>query len=214
MADTFAFADLLPRERYKMLCATVVPRPVAWITSINAKGLVNAAPFSFFNVFAEDPALVIIGMNRKPGGARKDTLNNIETASAFAVNMADRALASTMVASAATFPEDMSEPEALGLELAPGRTIPVPHIAAAPVALECTLFELRALGPERHLIMGEVKALIARDGLFDATTKRLNVGHYDPVARLHGVSYGRLGETYDLPIPTWQDATTTLEDAP
>lgn len=207
--EVFEFAHLAPRERYKLLCAAVIPRPIAWITSIDAAGVVNAAPFSFFNVFSEDPPLVIIGMDRRADGATKDTLNNAGSAGAFTVNMADQSLAPRMVDTAAAFPRGVSEPARLGLELAAGRSTAVPRLAAAPIALECRLFELRPVGPDRHLVMGEVLALIARPGLFDAATKRIDVCGYDPVARLYGPYYARLGAPYALPIPDWKTLDTT-----
>lgn len=191
-----------------MLCAAVVPRPVAWITSVSPVGVVNAAPFSFFNVFAEDPALLIVGMDRKADGGRKDTVGNIEATGAFTVNIADTALSEAMVATAASFPPDVGEPDALGLALEAGVTVPVPRLADAPVALECTLFELRALGPARHLVMGEVKMLVARDGLFDPDTLRIDDAQVDPVARLYATRYAKLGEAYDLPIPDWTTLIT------
>ncbi|MEM8664638.1 MAG: flavin reductase family protein [Pseudomonadota bacterium] len=200
----FPFDALSPQERYKMLCAAVIPRPVAWITSLDLDGTVNAAPFSFFNVFAEDPALVIIGMNRRPGGARKDTLNNIEARGEFVVNLADTKMAEALVATAAGFPPGVSEPEVLGLALAASSRIVTPRLEDAPIALECRLFEARAIGPDRHLVMGEVKALVARDGLFDETTRRMTAPHYDPVARLYAQGYARLAEPYDMAIPDWR----------
>lgn len=202
MSVLFAFADLTPAQRYKMLCAAVVPRPVAWITSVDKEGIVNAAPFSFFNVFAEDPALVIVGMNRKADGQRKDTLNNIETAQAFTVNIADVSQADLMVASAASYPPDRSEPEALNMPLGDARMNGIPHLSNCPLALECTLFESRKLGPERHIIMGEVVALVAKDGLFDRETLRIDPNGFAPLARLHGTSYAGLGAKFDISIPT------------
>ena len=200
----FSFDALTPAERYKMMCAAVIPRPVAWITSLDTAGVVNAAPFSFFNVFSEDPALVIVGMNRRPAGETKDTLNNIEATGEFTVNLADTALAQKMVATAAGFPPGVSEPEVLGLALAPGETIDTPRLADAPVSLECKLFEARAVGPERHLVIGEVVGLVARDGLYDPETLRMTVPHYDPVVRLFATGYAKLHEPYDLPIPDWK----------
>ena len=207
MSARFTFADLEPRERYKMLCATVVPRPVAWITSVDEAGVVNAAPYSFFNVFSEDPALVIIGADRKPDGAVKDTVANIERAGAFTVNMADQDLLSAMVDTAAGFPAGTSEPAAIGLMLEPGGN-GIPRIADAPVSLECRLFELRAVGARRHLVIGEVSAIVAREGLFDPDTKRVNFELYDPVARLYATRYARLGEPFDRPIPDWRTLVT------
>ncbi len=207
--SAFDFSELSPQERYKMLCAAVIPRPVAWITTIDADGIVNAAPYSFFNVFAETPPLVIVGIDQRVGGGRKDTIDNVEAVGEFTVNLADSALAEKMVATAATFPPGVSEPSVVGLPLEAGTKVRVPRLADAPISLECRLFELKPLG-QRYLLMGEVVALVARDGLFDPATKRLNVEHYDPVARLFATSYAKLGPAYELPVPDW---TSLMPDA-
>ncbi|MEM6762247.1 MAG: flavin reductase family protein [Pseudomonadota bacterium] len=199
-----SFDTLTPTERYKLLCSVVIPRPVAWITTIAENGSVNAAPFSFFNVFAEDPALVIIGINRRRGGERKDTLSNIERRREFTVNMADTALAEAMVGTAADFPPGESETAALGLATAAGHIIATPRLRDAPASLECRLYEARAIGEDRHLVIGEVVSVAAREGLFDPETKRMTVPHYDPVARLFAAGYAKLGEPYDLTVADWR----------
>ncbi|GAB5377721.1 MAG: flavin reductase family protein [Acuticoccus sp.] len=201
--SAFDFAELTPQERYKMLCAAVIPRPVAWITSCDKAGVVNAAPYSFFNVFAEEPPLVIVGIDQRTDGRRKDTIDNVEATGEFTVNLADTALVEKMVETSALFPPGVSEPEMVGLDLLPGARVATPRLAAAPIALECRVFELKPLG-KRYLLMGEVVGLVAREGLFDPETKRLNVEHYDPVARLYAASYARLGPSYDVPVPDWR----------
>src|SRR5215510_15227958 len=85
----YAASDLSQRERYKVLISFVLPRPIAWVTTIGPTGVVNAAPFSFFNVFAEDPPLIMIAVNRRPDGRVKDTAINIERTGEFVVNIAD-----------------------------------------------------------------------------------------------------------------------------
>lgn len=201
--SAFDFSELSAQERYKMLCAAVIPRPVAWITTVDEAGIVNAAPYSFFNVFAETPPLVIVGIDQRTDGRRKDTIDNVEAVGEFTVNLADSALAEKMVATSALFPPGVSEPSVVGLPLDPGTKVRVPRLADAPISLECRLFELKPLG-KRYLLMGEVVALVARDGLFDEETKRLNVEHYDPVARLFATSYAKLGPAYELPVPEWK----------
>src|SRR3954451_11449943 len=92
MAFTVAFPELEPRERYKLLCATIVPRPIALVTSVSAHGVVNAAPFSFFNVFSEDPPLIVLGLQHKLDTAPKDTTRNIAETGVFVVNLVDEGL--------------------------------------------------------------------------------------------------------------------------
>ncbi|MFZ4807939.1 MAG: flavin reductase family protein [Hyphomicrobiaceae bacterium] len=105
----FDFAKLAPIERYKLLIGVVVPRPIALVTSIDENGLVNAAPFSFFNVFSEDPAQIVLGLQHKAPGNPKDTTRNLSQREEFVVNMVDEPLAETMNLCATDFPADVSE---------------------------------------------------------------------------------------------------------
>jgi flavin reductase (DIM6/NTAB) family NADH-FMN oxidoreductase RutF len=203
MSFTAAFADLSPHERYKLLCAAICPRPIALVTSISGSGVVNAAPFSFFNVFSEDPALIVLGLQHRPapsGGkpVLKDTTRNIAANGMFVVNMVDEALADAMNITAIDFPPDVSEIDAAGLTLLPGVTIPVPYIAEAPVAFECRKTVALGFSPHRELVIGEVVRIHARAGLIDATTLRLDIDAYRPVGRMFGNSYARQSDRFDL----------------
>src|SRR6516225_1041187 len=103
----YASADLSPRERYKVLTSFVLPRPIAWVTSVGQTGVVNAAPFSFFNVFCEDPPLCMFAVNQRPDGRVKDTLVNIRRTMEFVVNLTDDPLARAMHESSGDFPADI-----------------------------------------------------------------------------------------------------------
>jgi flavin reductase (DIM6/NTAB) family NADH-FMN oxidoreductase RutF len=131
------FSARTPHDRYKLLCALIVPRPIALVTTLGRDGTVNAAPFSFFNVFAEEPALIAIGLNSQADGSLKDTSANIRDTGAFTVNLIDQTLAARMNTCAVNFPADMSEIDAAQLSTLPGAAIPVPRVAEAPAALEC-----------------------------------------------------------------------------
>src|ERR1700739_910850 len=96
--------DLDPHDRYKLLCGVVVPRPIALVTTLDANGKVNAAPFSFFNVFSEDPPLVVLGLQHKADLSPKDTTRNIHRSGQFVVHMVDEALAAAMNVARSTFP--------------------------------------------------------------------------------------------------------------
>jgi flavin reductase (DIM6/NTAB) family NADH-FMN oxidoreductase RutF len=198
MSFTVAFADLEPRERYKLLCATIVPRPIALVTSVGADGVVNAAPFSFFNVFSEEPPLIVLGLQHKPAAARKDTTRNIAETGVFVVNLVDEDLAQAMNVCAVDFPPGTSEIEAAGLGLAPGVDVPVPRIAQAPFVLECRRTVALAFGPHRELLVGEVLRLHARDGLIDPGRLRVDVDAYRPVGRLFGDGYARQRDRFEL----------------
>jgi flavin reductase (DIM6/NTAB) family NADH-FMN oxidoreductase RutF len=196
-----AFADLDPHARYKLLCAAICPRPIALVTCVSEAGVVNAAPFSFFNVFSEDPALIVLGLQHRPtavGRVPKDTSRNIALAGQFVVNMVDEALAEAMNVTAIDFPPEVSEIDAAGLTLKPGVTVPVPRIAEAPFAFECRRHTTMAFSPTRELVIGEVLRIHAREGLVDEATLRVSVTAYKPVGRLFADDYARQNDRFEL----------------
>jgi flavin reductase (DIM6/NTAB) family NADH-FMN oxidoreductase RutF len=192
------FATLDKQARYKLLSGIIVPRPIAFVTSLNADGVVNAAPYSFFNVFSDDPPLIVLGLQHKPDHTRKDTTTNINERGTFVVNMVDEALAQAMNDAAADFPSGISEAEALGLALEPSLTVPVPRLAAAPFALECRKTVSLAFGPGRDLLIGEVTGLHARVGLLDPENFRVDFSAYQPVGRLFGDLYTRQTDIFAM----------------
>jgi flavin reductase (DIM6/NTAB) family NADH-FMN oxidoreductase RutF len=210
--------------RYKLLAGLVVPRPIALVTTLGPGGIINAAPFSFFNVFSEDPALVVLGLSARPDGLPKDTLVHVRETGAFVVNLVDEALAVRMNLCAVDFPPDVSEVEAAGLEVLPGVSIPVPRIADAPAALECRHYTTLEVSIKRHLVIGSVVRLHARPGIIDPERLHVNLDAYRPVARLFGNLYARLGEKFALKrrsFSEWQadhaphqDENATASNAP
>ncbi len=207
---TCAFETLSPQERYKLLCAAIVPRPIALVTCVSADGVVNAAPYSFFNVFSETPALIVLGLQHRGGPAEggyrpKDTTRNISESGVFVINLVDEALAEAMNLTAIDFPPHVSEIEAAGLSLSPGVSIPVPHIAEAPVAFECRKTVSLTFAPQRELLIGEVVRIHARPGLVDPKTLRFDLEAYKPVGRLFGNSYARQSDRFDLTRETYAE---------
>ncbi len=190
-----------PALRYKLLTATVIPRPVAWVTTLGEDGQVNAAPYSFFNVFGQDPALIVLGLERRKDGNLKDTTANIRRTGEFVVNIATPDLLDRMVGSAAAYPTAISEPETLGLALEPSTYVAPPRLADAPVSIECKQLETRNFSPERDLVIGRAVALAARDGLIDTDTWRVEWQGDYPVARLFADKYARLEELAPQAIP-------------
>lgn len=201
MSLALDFATLAPRDRYKLLTALVIPRPVAWVTTLNPDGSVNAAPFSFFNVFGQDPALVILGLEHHEDGRAKDTTANIRRTGEFVVNLATEALLERMVATAAAYPPGVSETEALGLATAPSHGVAPPRLAEAPAALECRRLVGLAFSQEREVLVGEVTGITARAGLIDPESLRVDWQGDMPVARLFAARYARLVEIAPLAIP-------------
>ncbi len=200
MASAIDLDALSPKERYKLLSAVVIPRPVAWVTTMNADGLVNAAPYSFFNVFGQDPATIILGLER-PDGTAKDTERNIDATGEFVVNIATPALVDQMVGTAASYPSNVSEAEALGLDLVPSTKVAPPRLAAAPVAIECVRLMALSLSAERSIMIGRAVSMAARDGLVDTDTNRVHWEDDYPVARLFADRYARLTEIERRAIP-------------
>ncbi|MCA6125015.1 flavin reductase family protein [Bradyrhizobium sp. WSM 1704] len=185
----YAPSDLSRRERYKVLTSFVLPRPIAWVTSLGEGGVVNAAPFSFFNVFCEDPPLCMFAANRRPDGREKDTLINIRHTSEFVVHLTDEPLARAMHESSGDFPPEISEPDYLGLRLAPSRKVAVPRLADAPFAMECKTWKLIDVNGDRQLIMGEGIHFHIRDELWDREAMRVHMERYHPIGRMFADRY-------------------------
>jgi flavin reductase (DIM6/NTAB) family NADH-FMN oxidoreductase RutF len=125
------------------------------VTTVGPTGVVNAAPYSFFNVFCEDPPLCMFAVNLRPDGRVKDTLINIQRTAEFVVNLTDEPLARAMHDSSGDFPPDIGEPDYLGLKLAPSTKVAVPRLADAPWAMECKVWKTIDVNGIRQLIMGE-----------------------------------------------------------
>ena len=131
---TFDFTALTPRERYKLLIGAVVPRPIALVTTVSAEGVVNAAPFSFFNCLSADPAILALGVEFRASGAQKDTGRNIRETKAFTVNIVSDALTEAMNICAVPFEPGFDELAAAGLTAMPGAKVACPYIAQSPAA--------------------------------------------------------------------------------
>ncbi|MEM6394646.1 MAG: flavin reductase family protein, partial [Planctomycetota bacterium] len=167
------FSELDPRQRYKLLASLIVPRPIALVTSRDADGLVNAAPFSFFNCFGVDPALVILSVGNRGADVPKDTAANIEATGVFVVNLVDEPMAGRMHASSADFPPGVNELEAVGFTAGPCAGTEVPRIVESPASFACRLHNVQHIGNNR-VILGEVLAATVRAGLVDGQTWRVD----------------------------------------
>lgn len=193
-------SELPQRERYKLLIGLVIPRPVAWISTRSANGVANCAPFSFFNVFSEEPPLCMIGMNpRQSDGGKKHTLKNIERTSEFVVNLADEGTVSAMQMCGDELAEDESEFDHAGLTPAPAAKVQHPRIAEAAASLECRLYKLIEVNAARWLVMGEIVHIHAREGIIDPATRRISEENYKPVGRLFANRWCTTRQRFDLP---------------
>jgi flavin reductase (DIM6/NTAB) family NADH-FMN oxidoreductase RutF len=193
-------SELPALERYKLLIGLVIPRPIAWISTRSANGVANCAPFSFFNVFSEDPPLCVVGINpRSSDGAMKHSLKNIRRTGEFVVNLVDEASANAMHLSSEELPEEESEFEKAGLTQATAALVQHPRIAEAAACLECRLFQLIEVSATRELVLGEILLVHARDGIIDPKTKRISEQAYHPIGRLFGNRYCTTRQRFNLP---------------
>jgi flavin reductase (DIM6/NTAB) family NADH-FMN oxidoreductase RutF len=190
-------AALSAEANYRLMSSIVVPRPIAWISTVSPAGLVNLAPFSCYTFLSPKPPLVGVNIGRR-GGALKDTSRNIHATGAFVVNIADSPLLDALHASADEHGPEVSEAALLGLALAGCETIAVPRLADVPVALECRLHSVQEFGDLRaEFIVGEVTAFHIRDGL--CVDGRIDTRALDPLCRLGGVHYATLGAVIAKP---------------
>jgi flavin reductase (DIM6/NTAB) family NADH-FMN oxidoreductase RutF len=192
-------ARLPALERYKLLIGLVIPRPIAWISTWSDNGVANCAPFSFFNVFSEDPPLCVIGINPRRDGAMKHSLKNIRRTKEFVVNLVDEATANAMHVSSYEFPEEVSEFEKAGLTTAPAKMVKHPRIAEAAASLECRVERILEISGTRELVLGEILLVHAREGIIDPNTKRISEQHYRPIGRLFADRYCTTRQRFDLP---------------
>jgi flavin reductase (DIM6/NTAB) family NADH-FMN oxidoreductase RutF len=195
----YATENLSPRDRYKVLTSFVLPRPIAWVTTLGPTGVVNAAPFSFFNVFCENPPICMFAVNQRPDGRVKDTLVNIQRTNEFVVNIADEPLARAMHDSSGDFPPDVGEPNYLGLKLAPSSKIAVPRLADTPWAMECKTWKMINVNEDRYLIMGEGINFYIRDELWDREAMRVHMERYHPMGRMFADRYCRTDDRVIFP---------------
>jgi flavin reductase (DIM6/NTAB) family NADH-FMN oxidoreductase RutF len=203
---TFDLRRLAAAERYKLLGGLVVPRPIALVTTRDLEGRDNAAPFSFFNVLAEDPPLVVLGLGISPSGRAKDTTNNIRDLGEFVVHLVDEPIAEAMNLCAIDLPPEVSEIALAGFSLLPSDLVAPGRIAEAPVSMECRRYVTLQPGPERFIVLGEVLMLHVRDGIVDPATLRVDRDRYAPIGRLFGGGYVRTHDRFEMPrisYPEW-----------
>jgi flavin reductase (DIM6/NTAB) family NADH-FMN oxidoreductase RutF len=185
---------------YRVMNSVVVPRPIAWVCSRSADGVLNLAPHSFYTVACVDPPVV-----QFTSVGRKDSLRNVEATREFTVSLTPEALFEQINATGTDFPPGTSEAEACGVRLEPSDVVGVPRVAESPVAIECTLHSTVGLG-DSTVVFGRVRAIsvwesAVRDG-------RPRIEHLRPLARLGGNEWSTLGEVLEIrriPYGKWSD---------
>jgi flavin reductase (DIM6/NTAB) family NADH-FMN oxidoreductase RutF len=189
-------SDLDAEKTYRLTTGIVVPRPIAWVTSLSGGGTVSLAPFSAFTFVSPKPPMLAISVGRK-AGVYKDTAHNILNNEEYVIHIADSSLMIAVHESSTEHPPDVSEVAELQLETVPSERIKVQRLAAAPIAMECCFRQCLEFGETRsRLIVGEVLVFHLRDGLLQ--NGKIETEALDPIARIGGPRYARLGEIFTL----------------
>lgn len=197
------FTALPAREVYDWMVRTILPRPIAWVSTVSGAGKTNLAPFSFFQgVTSNPPTLMFVPVNTRDG-VKKDTVRNVEDVGEFVVNLVPFALAEKMNATAALLPYGESEFEKFDIVAAPAERVRPPRVAAAPVSFECTLDRIVRIGEgplAANVIFGRILLVHVSDTVIDATGKP-DAAKLDLIGRLGGESFTRTTERFDLKRP-------------
>ena len=189
---TLRIDDMDQATRYRMVTSCTVPRPIAWVTTQSAAGVVNAAPFSSYNYIAHSPPMVAINMGSR-AGARKDTARNMIETKEFVINVPTEETLDLMHQTAGEYDADVSETDLLNIPLMPSELVKPPRIAISPIHMECRLTQVLALGTGHNtLYIGEIVAFHLRDDIFDG--QRVDFSRLKPVARMGGPYYSTIGE--------------------
>lgn len=203
----FDMETLSAQDRYKILTASIVPRPIAWISTQSRKGVVNAAPFSFFNMMGNDPPTVAIGLMPRDG-VLKDTAANILETGEFVINLVREADAEAMNLTCIDAPPEVDELELAGMAVEASLAVAPPRIASAPVAFECRMLTSLATGPLQMIVVGKVvKAHIEDRFVQDARRCHIDTTALRLVARMHGSGeYLRSTDLFHMDRPNWDEA--------
>ncbi len=190
---------------YRVLTGVVVPRPIAFVSTVSAAGVANLAPFSFFNAVSPDPPTIVFSSSRRAGTKDKDTLTNVEQTGEFVVNVVVDEIAEAMNRTAAEFPAEVNEFEIAGLTEAPSVKVKAPRVAESPVNMECRLKQVVNLGADGEqghgLVIGEIVLLHIRDDLIDG--HRINHQLLKPTGRLAGSMYCHTADIFEMVRPVY-----------
>ena len=198
----FNMEEATHRQTYNLLIGLVAPRPIAWITSMNEDGRLNAAPFSAYNYLCTDPPIIGVGVTDRPSASfvPKDTARNIRRTGEFVVNVVTEDLARQMNICATDFPSEVNELDMAGLNTAPSQVVKVPRIQQAHAALECREHTTMEIGRSR-IILGRVVSIYIDDRFVDPVGPYVRAEELHAIGRMNGLgSYVKTRESF-LSIP-------------
>lgn len=200
-------SELSPGQRYHVLSSLVVPRPIAWVTTLNEDGQVNAAPFSYFQLMGENPPLVVLGIGKRPDGSAKDSFRNIRRTREFVINMVTETNAEAMNQCATPFPPNVSEVAALGLQTEPSIMVKPPRLAISPAQLEARELQTLLIGGNQ-VVMGELLVAHIRDEYIEKESLKVLTEKMGLVGRLQGGEAGgycRTREPFHMKRLTYEE---------
>ncbi len=194
--------ELEPSKRYKLLIGSVVPRPIALVSSLSPQGVVNLAPFSYFNAVGHMPLALMFSISKKPDLTEKDTLRNVRPPSEggtgeFVINLAIEHYAAQVAECAEPIPYDESEFDYVRLTPAPSKVVRPPRVAESPVAFECRTLQIVPVG-QFNIVIGEVVHLFMRDDLIDQNY-RVDTDKLSAIGRMAGYDYCRTHDRFTIP---------------
>lgn len=192
------------RSAYKLLTGTVIPRPIAWVSTINKEGRPNLAPYSFFNVVSADPPVLVFSPGvRSTDRLPKDTYNNVAETGEFVVNLVTEELGPAMNLTAQELPPEINEFELAGVTTAPSVRVKPPRVAESPINFECKVDDIITIGANPgggFLVLGRVLVMHLRDDLLVGEDK-IDLDRYHPVGRLVGNLYTTIRDQFELIRP-------------
>src|SRR4051812_44154798 len=192
-------STLDPTAAYKLLIGSIVPRAIGWVSTLSTDGVANLAPISFFTAVGRQPPMVSLSMQSRSDGRLKDTFVNIRDTGEFCTNLVSLPQAHQMHRTAAEFPTDVDEFDAVGLEKAPSDLVKVPRVAGAPISFECTLERIIPIGDlDDHIVFGIVERFHIRDDLY-LDRGRIDTAALNPVGRL-AAEYSLVENVFTTPL--------------
>jgi flavin reductase (DIM6/NTAB) family NADH-FMN oxidoreductase RutF len=201
----FDFQTMKPMDRYELLLGTVLPRPIAIVTTLSTDGALNAAPYSLFNVVSHDPPVLMIAVLPHPERRLKDTAANIFATREFVVNLAPRSMAEAMNITNIDAPPGRNELKLADLQTTPSASVKPPRVAASPVAFECRLLSALSFNSEQAVIFGEVITAFVSDHLvLDAAHGIVDAPKLDLFGAMHAARwYCSTSDRFEMVRPTW-----------
>ncbi len=189
------------KENYKLMIGSILPRPIAFVSTLSTDGLANLAPFSFFTGITSQPPTICFSPTRRGNdGLKKDTLNNIEQTKEFVVNIVTEGIIEQVNDAATEFPPEISEFEQTGLTPVKSVIVKPPRVQESPISFECKLYKIIEIGPAEQgggfLVIGEIVLFHVDDALLE--NGRIDTGMLNPVGRLAGAEYTTLGRRFSL----------------